>query len=61
MIQKTRKEVLVRYVNRHTRYNIFNFIKWIVLAVITGLVVGGARVFLQNVLYGHLHTELLIQ
>ena len=42
MIQKTRKEMLVHYVNRHTRYNLFNFIKWMVLAVITGLVVGGA-------------------
>ena len=42
MIQKTRKELLVHYVNRHTRYNLFNFIKWMVLAVITGLVVGGA-------------------
>ena len=42
MTQTTRNKVLLKYIDRHTRYNIFNFIKWIVLAVITGLVVGGA-------------------
>ena len=42
MIQTTRNKVLLKYVDRHIRYDVFNFIKWMVLAVLTGLVVGGA-------------------
>ena len=42
MTQTTRNKVLLKYVDRHIRYDVFNFIKWIMLAVVTGLVVGGA-------------------
>ena len=38
----SRKEVLFQYYYEHIRHNIVNFLKWLVLAVLTGLIVGGA-------------------
>ena len=38
----SRKEVLFQYYYEHIRHNIGNFLKWLVLAVLTGLIVGGA-------------------
>ena len=38
----SRKEVLFQYYYEHICHNIVNFLKWLVLAVLTGLIVGGA-------------------
>ena len=42
-IGSSKKKILIKYYYERIRRDVTNFIKWMLLAILTGLVVGGDR------------------
>ena len=59
-IGSSKKKILIKYYYERIRRDVTNFIKWMLLAILTGLVVGGQAVHLQPVSVRQLNTETVI-
>ena len=59
-IGSSKKKILIKYYYERIRRDVTNFIKWMLLAILTGLVVGGAssafavrQLNTETVIYGY--------